>query len=66
MSANQALPELAKVDEVPGFGFRNQLALYDRPYGVLRYALRAPRDNAVADEAERVYHEAVPAQCREV
>jgi hypothetical protein len=53
------------LNEVPWFGFRNPLALYEGPNGVLRYALRAPSDNATADEAECLYHEAVEARYRQ-
>ena len=40
-------------------GFRNMAALYEGPYDVLRFALRAVGDAAGADEAERQYHEAL-------
>jgi tetratricopeptide (TPR) repeat protein len=39
-------------------GFRNPHALYEGPYDVLRFALRALGDDAGADEAEQLYREA--------
>ncbi|MBI5535392.1 MAG: tetratricopeptide repeat protein [Deltaproteobacteria bacterium] len=43
-------------------GFRNVSALYEGPYDVLRFALRAMGDTAGADEAERLYQEAIRAR----
>jgi tetratricopeptide (TPR) repeat protein len=47
---------------VPRIGFRNRNALYEGPYDVLRFALRALGDSGGADEAERQYHEAIRAR----
>ena len=43
---------------VPRIGFRHPPALWEGPYDVLRFALRALGEDASADEAERLYHEA--------
>lgn len=43
---------------IPRVGFRHPPALYEGPYDVLRFALRALGDGAGADEAERLYHQA--------
>jgi tetratricopeptide (TPR) repeat protein len=43
---------------VPRIGFRHPPALWEGPYDVLRFALRAIGDEAGADDAERLYHEA--------
>jgi hypothetical protein len=48
--------------EVHRVGFRNPSALYEGPYDVLRFALRALGDDAGADEAERLYSEALTAR----
>jgi len=40
---------------VPRIGFRNPAALYEGPYDVLRFALRAIGDQSGAAEAERLY-----------
>ncbi|MDQ3779151.1 MAG: glycosyltransferase, partial [Chloroflexota bacterium] len=42
----------------PRRGFRNPRALYEGPYDVLRYALRALGDEAGAERAEQEYHAA--------
>jgi tetratricopeptide (TPR) repeat protein len=43
---------------VPRVGFRHPPALWEGPYDVLRFALRANGDHAGADEAERLFHQA--------
>lgn len=43
-------------------GFRNPHALYEGPYDVLRFALRAVGDHAGADEAERLHRHAAAAR----
>lgn len=43
---------------IPRSGPRHLPALYEGPYDVLRFALRATGDQAGADEAERHYHAA--------
>jgi hypothetical protein len=43
---------------VPRIGFRYPPALWEGPYDVLRFALRAIGDNAGAREAKRLFHEA--------
>jgi glycosyltransferase involved in cell wall biosynthesis len=43
-------------------GFRNLNALYEGPYDVLRFSLRALGDEAGAAEAEKLYHEAIEAR----
>jgi Glycosyl transferase family 2 len=43
---------------VPRIGFRHPPALWEGPYDVLRFALRAVGDEAGANEAERLFHEA--------
>jgi tetratricopeptide (TPR) repeat protein len=48
--------------KVPRIGFRNPNALYEGPYDILRYALRALGDAEGAAEAERLYHEATGAR----
>lgn len=40
-------------------GFRHPPGLYEGPYDVLRYALRALGNDLAADEAERMYHVAL-------
>jgi tetratricopeptide (TPR) repeat protein len=47
---------------VPRIGFRHPPALWEGPYDVLRFALRAIGDEAGADEAERLFHEAKTAR----
>jgi glycosyltransferase involved in cell wall biosynthesis len=47
---------------VPRIGFRNAAALHEGPYDVLRYALRSLGDTTGADEAQRLYDEAVRAR----
>jgi glycosyltransferase involved in cell wall biosynthesis len=47
---------------VPRIGFRNQSALYEGPYDVLRFALRSVGDAAGADAAERSYQSALAAR----
>jgi tetratricopeptide (TPR) repeat protein len=47
---------------VPRIGFRNPSALYEGPYDVLRFALRTMGEEAAADEAQRLYDEAVLAR----
>jgi tetratricopeptide (TPR) repeat protein len=47
---------------VPRIGFRNPSALYEGPYDVLRFALRSLGDAAAAEEAERLYREAIQAR----
>jgi tetratricopeptide (TPR) repeat protein len=44
--------------EVPRVSFRNPFALWEGPYDVLRFALRALGDTKGADEAERLFAEA--------
>ncbi|HEX5498391.1 MAG TPA: hypothetical protein VFX03_04155, partial [Thermomicrobiales bacterium] len=44
---------------VPRIGFRHPPALYEGPYDVLRYALRRLSDEAGADEAERLFQQAL-------
>jgi glycosyltransferase involved in cell wall biosynthesis len=46
----------------PRIGFRNPNALYEGPYDVLRFALRALGDLEGAAAAERLYHEAIAAR----
>jgi glycosyltransferase involved in cell wall biosynthesis len=46
---------------VPRISFRNPTALYEGPYDILRYALRALGDASAAD-AERLYHAALAAR----
>jgi glycosyltransferase involved in cell wall biosynthesis len=48
--------------EVKRIGFRNVNALYEGPFDVLRFALRALGDEPGAREAERLYEEAVRAR----
>lgn len=48
--------------EAKRIGFRNLNALYEGPFDVLRFALKAIGDDAGAAEAERLYHEAVRAR----
>jgi tetratricopeptide (TPR) repeat protein len=43
---------------VPRYGFRTPHALYEGPYDVLRFALRAIGDEAGADEADQLYQAA--------
>ena len=45
-------------ESVPRIGFRHPPALWEGPYDVLRFALRAIGDEEGADEAERLFHEA--------
>lgn len=47
---------------VPRIGFRHLPALWEGPYEVLRFALRAIGDDAGADQAERLFHEAKAAR----
>jgi hypothetical protein len=47
---------------VPRINFRHLPGLWEGPYDVLRFALRALGDDAGADEAERLYHEAIAAR----
>ncbi|MGH2614205.1 MAG: glycosyltransferase, partial [Thermomicrobiales bacterium] len=48
--------------QVPRIGFRHPPALWEGPFDVLRYALRALGDDAGADEAERVFEQAKAAR----
>jgi hypothetical protein len=43
---------------VPRIIFSHPPGLWEGPYDVLRFALRRLGDEAGADEAERLYHEA--------
>jgi tetratricopeptide (TPR) repeat protein len=43
---------------VPSTGFRHPPALWEGPYDVLRFALRATGDDAGADDADRLFHQA--------
>jgi hypothetical protein len=43
---------------VPRAGFRHPPALWEGPYDILRFALRATGDDAGADDAERLFHQA--------
>jgi tetratricopeptide (TPR) repeat protein len=45
-------------NSVPRFGFRHPIALWEGPYDVLRFALRETGDDAGANEAERLFHQA--------
>jgi tetratricopeptide (TPR) repeat protein/predicted GH43/DUF377 family glycosyl hydrolase len=47
---------------VPRSGFRHPPALWEGPYDVLRFALRQMGDDAGANEAERLFHEAKAAR----
>lgn len=47
---------------VPRIGFRYPPASWEGPYDILRFALRQVGDDAGADEAERLYHEALAAR----
>jgi len=47
---------------VPRIGFRHPPALWEGPYDVLRFALRAMGDEEGADEAERLFQEAKTAR----
>jgi glycosyltransferase involved in cell wall biosynthesis len=49
---------------VPRIGFRNPAALYEGPYDVLRFALRAVGDEAGAKEAERLWEQAAAARTK--
>jgi hypothetical protein len=49
---------------VPRVGFRHPPALWEGPYDVLRYALRRLGDDAGADEADRLFHDALQARER--
>ncbi len=49
---------------VPRIGFRHVPGLYEGPWDILRYALRAKGEEAAAREAERVYAEAKAARER--
>jgi hypothetical protein len=49
---------------VPRIGFRNPAALYEGPYDVLRFALRALGDVKGAEAAEQAFHEARAARER--
>ena len=44
--------------DVPRIGFRHPPALWEGPYDVLRFSLRATGDEAAADEAERLFQAA--------
>ncbi|HSN98146.1 MAG TPA: tetratricopeptide repeat protein, partial [Candidatus Nanopelagicales bacterium] len=48
--------------EAKRIGFRNLSALYEGPFDVLRFALKAMGDHAEAAEAERLYNEAARAR----
>jgi tetratricopeptide (TPR) repeat protein len=48
--------------QVHRISFRNPMALWEGPYDVLRFALRALGDTAGADEAERLFAEASAAR----
>jgi tetratricopeptide (TPR) repeat protein len=50
---------------VPRTGFHHPPALWEAPYDVLRFALRATGDDASADEAERLFHQAKAAREKE-
>ncbi|MFN8590996.1 MAG: hypothetical protein U0031_05980 [Thermomicrobiales bacterium] len=50
---------------VTRIGFRYPVALWEGPYDVLRYALREIGEEASANEAERLYHEAKTARERQ-
>jgi hypothetical protein len=47
---------------VQRLGFRHPPALYEGPYDVLRFALRAAGDERGAAEAESLYHDAIAAR----
>jgi hypothetical protein len=47
---------------VPRSGFRHPPALWEGPYDVLRFALRRVGDDAGADDAERLFHQAKAAR----
>jgi hypothetical protein len=47
---------------VQRIGFRHPPGLWEGPYDVLRFALRALGDESGAAEAERLYHEATAAR----
>jgi tetratricopeptide (TPR) repeat protein len=47
---------------VPRIGFRHPPALWEGPFDVLRFALRQIGDDAGAEEAERLYEEALEAR----
>jgi tetratricopeptide (TPR) repeat protein len=49
---------------VPRIGFRNPAALYEGPYDVLRYALKALGDTKGAADAQHSYDEAVRARAK--
>jgi tetratricopeptide (TPR) repeat protein len=49
-------------EQVPRIGFRHPPALWEGPFDVLRFALRALGDDAGADEAELVYEQAKSAR----
>jgi tetratricopeptide (TPR) repeat protein len=48
--------------KVPRIGFKHPSALYEGPYDVLRFALRALGDAAGADAAEALFHQAKAAR----
>jgi hypothetical protein len=48
--------------QVARISFRNPMALWEGPYDVLRFALRALGDTTGAQEAERLYAEAARAR----
>jgi tetratricopeptide (TPR) repeat protein len=50
---------------VPRTGFRHIPALWEGPYDILRFALRARGDQVGADEAERLFHQAKAARQEE-
>jgi glycosyltransferase involved in cell wall biosynthesis len=49
-------------EQAKRIGFRNMNALYEGPYDVLRFALRTMGDPAGADEAEKLYQQAIAAR----
>ncbi|MFN8590994.1 MAG: glycosyltransferase [Thermomicrobiales bacterium] len=55
-----ALGQFAGVgDSVPRIGFRHPPGLWEGPYDVLRFALREVGDDAGAEEAERLFQDAM-------
>jgi hypothetical protein len=52
----------ADLPAVPGNRRGHPPGLWEGPYDVLRFALRALGDDAAADEADRLYHEAKSAR----
>lgn len=51
--------------EVPRIGFRHPPALWEGPFDVLRFSLRAMGDDAAANEAQRLHEEAKAARMGE-